>query len=695
MEDPDLTGILDMRHLSVLVLSLAFLSNLACGPGGESLRNHAGPFQYIWSETRSTPPGDDADWKTYTIGTRLDASGRLGQTIWFRTEPLPLTSDPGAAAFLFADASAIAGLYAVHMCDTTHRFGRMNYAGYTYYVRRVWPIVRLPAALPGSAATAVADGSETCRLYIASITGDGNDTRAIQKPLRFGDQDDLRTRFILSEADILFLGVIFLSIGLLTLPVVVYRADGALAGFSFFLISIGCFHFLRSDLAWYLSGMDNIRFWLLRSFLYMTPLGLLYFAARLFQGRAGRIMRGLTLLYAALFVALACIEMLTLARVSVLNPWRVLEVYLIAMLPLALVFTGVSFYGAASGDREQRLFAGGLFVFLLAVTFDLASRAGDLGTVSVTHWGLLSFVLILLYIMISRFFAIRRELELSNRELVATNLSLDRFVPRQFLEFLGRDTIADVRLGDQTERVMTVLFIDIRSFTSISERMTPRENFSFINGYLKLVGPIIRRHEGLIDKYIGDAVMALFDAGPDQAIRAVIEILSALDEFNAGRAARGEEPVRIGAGIHTGRLMLGTVGEVERMQTTVISDAVNLSARLESLTKPYGVSVLLSDAALESCEFAGSYRTRYLGRFAVKGKTRSVGVYELLEGSSEDMIADRLQSAAQFQRAIKLMAARDFGSAQELFQRILEEDPGDTAALHYREQCRKMLYSYL
>ncbi|MCZ0904476.1 response regulator, partial [Microcoleus sp. HI-ES] len=108
--------------------------------------------------------------------------------------------------------------------------------------------------------------------------------------------------------------------------------------------------------------------------------------------------------------------------------------------------------------------------------------------------------------------------------LAKINAAYGRFVPHDFLRFLGHESIVDVRLGDQIQKEMTVLFSDIRSFTTISEAMTPQENFNFINSYLSRVSPVIRAHQGFIDKYIGDAIMALFPESADDAVRAAVEM---------------------------------------------------------------------------------------------------------------------------------------------------------------------------
>lgn len=207
------------------------------------------------------------------------------------------------------------------------------------------------------------------------------------------------------------------------------------------------------------------------------------------------------------------------------------------------------------------------------------------------------------------------------------HIATSRFVPHELMRLLKKESIVDVKLGDQVQKTMTVLFSDIRSFTSLSETMTPLENFRFINAYLSQMGPIIREHGGFIDKYMGDAIMALFEGDPADAVRAGMAMLAQLEIYNQGRREAGYAPIEIGIGINTGDLMLGTVGEHRRMEGTVISDTVNLAARLESLTKEYAIPLIISEYTLS--ELKGDYATRFIDRLAVKGKSQAVSIYEV------------------------------------------------------------------
>jgi class 3 adenylate cyclase/HAMP domain-containing protein len=218
-------------------------------------------------------------------------------------------------------------------------------------------------------------------------------------------------------------------------------------------------------------------------------------------------------------------------------------------------------------------------------------------------------------------------------DLKHTNLSIERFVPQAFLAIVGKPSIVDVELGDNKRRKMSVLFSDIRSFTTLSEGMSPDENFGFINAYLERMGPVIREHHGFIDKYIGDAIMALFNDA-DDAVRAGLAMLRTLDGFNDDRQGAGLAPIGIGVGINTGLLMLGTIGEKHRMDGTVISDAVNLAARVESLTKEYDKPLLISEFTLADLADPKAYDIQPVDVVVVKGKTKPVGIFTVAVSSS-------------------------------------------------------------
>jgi predicted ATPase/class 3 adenylate cyclase/tRNA A-37 threonylcarbamoyl transferase component Bud32 len=271
------------------------------------------------------------------------------------------------------------------------------------------------------------------------------------------------------------------------------------------------------------------------------------------------------------------------------------------------------------------------------------------------------------------------------------NSAYQRFVPEEFLRFLNRESIVDVKLGDQIRKEMSVLFSDIRSFTELSEKMTPEENFNFINSYLKRMGPSIRENNGFIDKYIGDAIMALFPRNSDDAIKASIQMMEGIKIYNVHRNNQGYPPISIGIGIHTGELMLGTVGEDKRMDTTVISDAVNLSSRLESMTKQYGVGIIVSEDTLKKTQDRSKYKTRLLDNVIVKGKTLPVVVYEVFDYYPEVVLKEKLASKEFFEKAVTLFYEGNFQEAKSLFEKVLTISKEDKAAKLFLERVENLL----
>jgi class 3 adenylate cyclase/CheY-like chemotaxis protein len=216
------------------------------------------------------------------------------------------------------------------------------------------------------------------------------------------------------------------------------------------------------------------------------------------------------------------------------------------------------------------------------------------------------------------------------KELRQSIAATQRFVPREFLSFLQKQSIVDVKLGDLVQQEMTILFADIRSFTTLSEKMTPEENFKFLNSYLGLMEPVIMAHRGFIDKYLGDGIMALFPGCADDAVRSAITMLHKLAEYNRNRHKAGYQSIQIGIGLHIGDLILGTIGGENRMDGTVISDAVNLAARIEGMTKMYGASLLISEQTYSRLQDASQYAIRVVDCVKAKGKSEAVTVYDLV-----------------------------------------------------------------
>ncbi len=266
-----------------------------------------------------------------------------------------------------------------------------------------------------------------------------------------------------------------------------------------------------------------------------------------------------------------------------------------------------------------------------------------------------------------------------------------RFVPHDLLRLLEKESILDVNLGDQIQKEMSVLFSDIRNFTPISEAMSPKDNFNFINSYLSQVGPEIRSHNGIIDKYIGDAVMALFSGCVEDAINAALEMQKKVCEYNSHRPDAGYPAIKIGVAVHTGKVMLGTIGEDQRMDGTVISDTVNLASRLESLTKVYGSNVMISDTVLAKLSDPDKYFIRLVDKARVVGKKEAVTLYEVCDADGAEVIQLKKATLSDYTKAIDRYYARDFAAAETLFKKVLAVHGDDLPAKLFLEKTRNLL----
>ncbi|MDM8539757.1 adenylate/guanylate cyclase domain-containing protein [Desulfococcaceae bacterium HSG9] len=283
----------------------------------------------------------------------------------------------------------------------------------------------------------------------------------------------------------------------------------------------------------------------------------------------------------------------------------------------------------------------------------------------------------------------RQNLLNETRKIITMNRAFVKFVPQDFLNHLNKQSIADVSLGDSTEGSMSILFTDIRSFTSLSESMTPEESFQFLNNFFSRMGPIIREHNGFIDKYIGDAIMALFDREPDDAVKTGIEMLNQLLLHNKHSTSFpiSMGPINMGIGIHKGNLILGTIGEINRMETTVISDAVNLASRLEGMTKIYGVPLIISGSIYDNLKNPEKFAIRLIDRVQAKGKKEPVTIYEVYNSDTPEHYDKKAAIQDDFEQAVKYYQNKEFEYAKNVFERCREIFNEDKVTHIYLKRC--------
>ncbi|MDY6992968.1 MAG: adenylate/guanylate cyclase domain-containing protein [Pseudomonadota bacterium] len=281
-----------------------------------------------------------------------------------------------------------------------------------------------------------------------------------------------------------------------------------------------------------------------------------------------------------------------------------------------------------------------------------------------------------------------QDLDELNMILTQLNEAYERFVPHELLSFLNKENVVEVNLGDQVEQEMSILFSDIRGFTTLSEKMSPQDNFEFLNAYLGEMEPVIAQHDGFIDKYIGDAIMALFPNTADNAVQGGIAMLKTLERYNYILQEVGFQYIRIGIGINTGRLMLGTIGSPNRMDGTVISDAVNLASRVEGLTKLYGTALLITEYTYQQLTAVARYNIRMIDSVTVKGKTKAVTIYEVFDADSEENIALKLDTLMDFEQGVHCYHQQALAQARRFFEQVLAINPHDGVAQVYWQRCQ-------
>ncbi|MEY3043766.1 MAG: response regulator [bacterium] len=262
----------------------------------------------------------------------------------------------------------------------------------------------------------------------------------------------------------------------------------------------------------------------------------------------------------------------------------------------------------------------------------------------------------------------------------------EKFVPREFLDRIAKTGIENITLGHAESDVITILFSDIRSFTDISESMEPAELMQFLNTFLQFMSEPIHLNHGFVDKFIGDAIMALFDqpGKPDaiearDAVRSGIEMQASLVRFNKLRAKQNYPPTNIGIGVHSGPVVIGTLGSDSRMDSTVLGDAVNLASRLEGLTKNYRLPMLVSEDSKNLISHLEEFNWRLLDRITVKGKSEPVRIFEVFNQYSDENYENKLKAASVFEEAMTPYLNQNWELAIEGFKDCEELLPEDAS----------------
>jgi adenylate cyclase len=287
-------------------------------------------------------------------------------------------------------------------------------------------------------------------------------------------------------------------------------------------------------------------------------------------------------------------------------------------------------------------------------------------------------------------------------EAMRLNQTFRKFVPKQFVDHFAKHGSDILELGRADEDELAILFSDIRGFTGLSEQMSPQELMNFLNSYFLRMNEPIHNNNGFIDKFIGDAVMALFDRPTgtntdkaQDAIRAALDLRYAINLYNQHRANCNYPPVNIGIGIHFGPVIIGTVGSDDRMDTTVIGDSVNIAFRLEALAPKYNTDIVISAQTLHQAQAKGLFEYRLLDWVRVKGRKASIEIYEIIDHQDTTIKQLKLANASLIEQGLSYRKEQNWQQAINCFQQALEIYPEDTLAIHHLEQCAKLQDSEL
>ncbi|EMN00746.1 adenylate/guanylate cyclase domain-containing protein [Leptospira noguchii] len=405
---------------------------------------------------------------------------------------------------------------------------------------------------------------------------------------------------------------------------------------------------------------------------------------------------------------------LVIAMATLVEPFRYtmtsLRLWQISILPTLVYLLYFMSKVVYLRKKDAILLATSMFTVVFIAVYDVIDSIFFQSGIRFTQFAYFLFVVALTTILANRFISLYRQSEDLNIELSQQKLELARqknaffrFVPIQFLNVLGKDSAVEVNLGDSVLKEMSVLFTDIRSFTAISEQMTPEENFRFINDYLASMEPVVQKHEGFVDKFMGDGILALFSGdgettrshqtSADKAILAAIEMKKRVQTINAQAKDSHFKGLKIGIGVNTGNLMLGTVGSRSRLDTTVIGDTVNVASRLESLTNLYRADILITKSTLSSMTIADSLAIREIDSVVVKGKTDPIIIYEIYEADAPSVRKLKDATLSLITRGIILYKVADFQEALINFEQALKVFPEDIVPILYRKRCQEYIVS--
>lgn len=506
-------------------------------------------------------------------------------------------------------------------------------------------------------------------------------------PIRLGPQEALQRDLQVQAGVDWFMAGAFIILGLLGLGVMlVLKRERASLWFGLLALTLGVrilFHGsldilqVFPDIDW--EFFNKVRHWTM----YLLPFLLLNFLDTLLPGRFPRWLRwtvaGVSGAGAALVLA---------------TPYAWFGQAFYAFAPIVLAEIAVSLWAMVRSVRRDNPVA--IAAIVGATVMILAN------VVEMVHYLTMSpmpnlvppatlFMLFCLALALGLHLARTQvDHESLNRQYSGIKNSLERFIPPEFLSLMHRESLAELELGMAVSAEMAVLFADVRSFSSLTQDMRPEDIFRMVNSFLGLMGPIIRKHGGFVDKYLGDGIMAVFPSGGASAVQAALRMHASIPGLNAIHRVDELPELSIGVGIHQGALLLGTIGEEARMESTVISSVVNLASRLESLTREYKTPIIVSPNVIMSLPEGSGIEYRFLGHEQIRGFDTPQPIFEIFNPDPINIREQKNSSKADFEDALIHFSKNEFTEAAKILIDLRKRYPDDPAPATYLKRVREI-----
>lgn len=338
-------------------------------------------------------------------------------------------------------------------------------------------------------------------------------------------------------------------------------------------------------------------------------------------------------------------------------------------------------------EKNSLLFLITLIFFALTVLNDILYSNGIIRTFEMSSIGLFALVFVqsfMVSVRVSNSLLQIQELIANLENITRTN---SRFVPETILSFLDKQSIIEIQLGDTIEKRMTILSAEAVNWTEVSTQLSAEDNFVFINSHLNVIGPIVRKHNGFMEKYLGNGFIAIFSENSFDAVVAAIEIQKKIKKHNPEVAKGKQFSIDLAMGIHVDDLVVGTIGAEEHIDTTIISNAVSCSSHLKSLGKRYEASIVVSEEV--QAKLPQEYTCRKLGKINAEVKEESTTAYQVLNSFSQEDLQNKLKTIKDFHLGIRFYQEKNWQQAEMQFEKVLQADPQDKTTQYFLNSLRE------